>query len=71
MFRKRVRSASADNRDVAEQPPQNGSAHSLSSRSCCDELAALAAKVNVAALLDLLSSHRHGIVTETPTLAGV
>jgi hypothetical protein len=37
----------------------------------CDQLAALAAKVNVTSLLNLLSSRRHANVTETPTLAGV
>jgi hypothetical protein len=37
----------------------------------CDELAALATKVIVTPLLNLLSSRRHGNVTETPTLAGV
>jgi hypothetical protein len=42
-----------------------------SSHSRCDELAARAAKVNVALSLNLLSSRRHANVTETPTLAGV
>jgi hypothetical protein len=37
----------------------------------CDQLAALAAKAIVVPLLNLLSSHRHANVTETPTLTGV
>jgi hypothetical protein len=37
----------------------------------CDLLAALGAKVTVMPLFNLLSSRRHGNVTETPTLAGV
>jgi hypothetical protein len=37
----------------------------------CDELVALAAKVTVMPLLNLLSSRRHANVTETPTFAGV
>jgi hypothetical protein len=37
----------------------------------CDQLAALAAKITVMPLLNLLSSRRHANVTETPSLAGV
>jgi hypothetical protein len=37
----------------------------------CDDLAALVAKTRGALLFNLLSSARHAIVTQTPTLAGV